>query len=331
MKRLVLGVLTFSLILGLSGCSDDGSSDEKDNGIKQKSKLSIKKDNSIKKYSKLPIKKDLSYFETPQNIAGNIISRLNQIPLSSYEKGVEFGSNRNIRKERLYKEFNINKYIVSAVGKAQINAKEFNEFEIDDFEKKLKKEFAKSIQLIPDTYKNVDKHIRIINLNIPVTYSKKAKTVASVKITNLVPLEKLNYSKSMLQSDFIKEELNNKYISQYIIPSSKKTDFKIIIDYLNSYYGLKIEADANILNEIGKVNKGRDFITELTLHVFYSDDVYQNEREETTFVITSFKLKSSDKRFISNQYINLIDTSNSFGKTYFIENNDVDMYIKEDD
>ena len=28
MKRLVLGVLTFSLILGLSGCSDDSSDSE---------------------------------------------------------------------------------------------------------------------------------------------------------------------------------------------------------------------------------------------------------------------------------------------------------------
>lgn len=71
MKRLVLGVLTFSLILGLSGCSDDESSDS---------------ENNIKKYSELPTKKDLSYFGSPQNIAGQIILRTDKSPLSNYEK-----------------------------------------------------------------------------------------------------------------------------------------------------------------------------------------------------------------------------------------------------
>jgi len=319
MKRLVLGVLTFSLILGLSGCSDDNSSDEINNGVK--------------KYSELPIKKDLSYFETPQNIAGNIMSRLNQMPLSSYEKGLEFGSNRNIREERFHKVFNIDKYSVNAVGNVQINSKGFNEFEIDDFEKKLKEEFAKSIQHIRDRYKKIDKHIRIINLNIPVKYSKDSKTVASIEITNIALLKKLNYSKAMLLSNFVKEELNNKYISQYIVPSTKKTNFKTIIDYEDdSYYdGFKIKADAKVLNELGKANKGQDIITELTLHVFYSQYGNISTNEETKFVVTSFKLKSSDKRFITNKYINSIDTAQSFDNTYFIESDDADMSMKEDD
>jgi len=318
MKRLVLGVLTFSLILGFSGCSDDSSSDEINNGIK--------------KYSELPIKKDLSYFVNPQNIAGQIILRTDKSPLSSYEKGLEFGSDRNIRQEKLDNFFNINRYRVNAVATAEINSKGFSEFEIDDFEKKLKEEFAKSIQLIRNTYKNVDKHIRIVNLNIPVKYSKESKAVALIKITDITSLQKLNYSKPMLLSDFIKEELNNQYISQYIIPSKDKYNFEAVINYNDSSYsgGLEIKGNAQLLNEIGKANKGNDTITELTLHVWDSRTA-SRKSHVTKFGITSFKLKSSDKRFTTNKYINLIDTAQSFGNTYFIESDDVDMSMKEDD
>ena len=318
MKRLVLGVLTFSLILGFSGCSDDSSSDEINNGVK--------------KYSELPIKKNLSYFVNPQNIAGQIILRTDKSPLSNYEKGLEFGSDRNIRREKLNNFFKINRYRVNAVATAEINAKSFSEFEIDEFEKKLKEEFSKSIQPIRDTYKNVDKHIRIVNLNIPVNYSKKSKAVALIKIKDVTSLQKLNYLKPMLLSNFIKEELNNKYISQYIIPSKDKYNFKAVINYNDSSYsgGLEVKGDVKLLNEIGKANKGNDTITELTLYVWDSRTVGRKSHI-TRFGITSFKLKSSDKRFTTNKYINLIDTAQSFGNTYFIESDDVDMSIKEDD
>ncbi len=312
MKRLVLRVLTFSLILGLSGCSDDSSDSE----------------NGIKKYSELPIKKDLSYFVSPQNIAGQIILRTDKSPLSAYEKGQEFASDRNIREEKLQNFFNINKYRVNAFATAEVNSKGFSEFEIDDFEKKLKEEFAKSIQSIRNSYKNVDKHIKIVNLNIPVKYSKESEAVASVKITDLAFLQKLNYSKPMLLSNFIKEELNNEYISQYIIPSKDKYNFEAVINYNDSSYsgGFEIKGDAKLLNEIGKANKGNDTITELTLHVW--DSRTKNRKSHVTkFGITSFKLKSSDKRFVSNKYTNLIVTAQSFGNTYFIENNDVDYNV----
>ena len=316
MKRLVLGVLTFSLILGLSGCSD-GSSDS---------------ENGIKKYSELPIKKNLSYFVNPQNIAGQVILRIEKSPLSGYEKGLEFGSDRNIREEKLQNFFNIDRYRVNAVGTAEINSQGVSEFEIDDFEKKLKEEFAKSINSVRKSYKNTDKHIRIVNLNIPVKYSKESKSVASIKITDLKSLQKLNFSKPMLLSDFIKEELGNEYISQYIIPSKDKYKFEAVVNYDDSSYsdGLEVKGDAKLLNEIGKANKGNDTITELTLHVWNSR-TESRKSHVTKFGITSFKLKSSDKRFVSNKYTNLIVTAQSFGNTYFIENIDVDLYIKEDD
>jgi len=318
MKRLILGVLTLSLILGLSGCSDSESTDDAES--------------SIKKYSELPIKKDLSYFVSPQNIAGQIILRIDKSPLSAYEKGLEFGSDRNIRKEKLQNFFNINKYRVNAVATAKINSKGFSEFEIDDFEKKLKEEFAKSIQSIRNAYKNVDKHIRIVNLNIPVKYSKESKAVASIKITDIASLQKLNYSKPMLLSDFIKEELNNKYISQYIVPSKDKYNFEAVVNYRDSSYsgGFEIKGDAKLLNEIGKANKGNDTITELTLHVWDSRTA-SRKSHETKFVITSFKLKSSNKRFVSNYYVNKIVSAQSFSDEYLIEDNDCKMFIKEDD
>lgn len=318
MKRLILGVLTFSLIFSLSGCSDDESSDNIENGIK--------------KYSELPIKNDLSYFVNPQNIVGQVILRTDKSPLSNYEKGQEFGSGRNIREEKLQNFLNINKYRVNAVATAEINSKSFSEFEIDDFEKKLKEEFTNSIQSIRNNYKNVNKHIRIVNLNIPIEYSKKSKAVASIKITNVASLQKLNYSKPMLLSDFVNEALKNEYISQYITPSKDKYNFEAIVNYNDSSYsgGFEVKGDAKILNEIGKANKGNDTITELTLYV-WDLRTASSKSHVTKFGITSFKLKSSDKRFTTNKYINLINTAQSFGNTYFIESDDVDMSMKEDD
>jgi len=320
MKRLVLGVLTFSLIFSLSGCSDDESSNDTEN--------------NIKKYSELPIKQNLSYFISPKNIAGLVISRIDESPLSAYETGLEFGSDRNIREEKLHRDFNIDRYKVNAVAIAEINSKGFSEFEIDDFEKKLKEEFAKTIQPIRNAYKNVDEHIRIVNLNIPIKYSKESKAVASIKITDTASLQKLNYSsKPMLLSDFIKKELNNKYISKYIVPSNKKYTFKTVIKYDNDSWsgGFQVKGDAKLLNAIGKINKGKDTITELTIHVHYSQYGNFSNPQKTYFVITSFKLKSSDKRFVSNKYINLIHKIKSFGNTYLIENNDVKIYRKEED
>lgn len=331
MKKIGIGIFVLFVIVRIIGgiISENKTEVSNDINSKESKKISI----NHGKYSKLPIKQDLSYFVSPQNIAGQVILRIDKSPLSDYEKGLEFGGKRNIRQEKLNDFFIIDRYRVNAVATSEINSKGFSEFEIDDFEKKLKEEFAKSIQSIRNAYKNVDKHIRIVNLNIPVKYSKESKAVALIKIIDIASLKKLNYSKPMLLSNFIKEELNNKYISQYIIPSTKKINFKTIIDYeYDSYYdnGLEIKADAKVLNEIGKVNKGNDTITELTLHVWDSR-VANREYHVTKFVITSFKLKSNNKRFVSNNYINLIDNIQSFGNTYFIENNDVDMYIKEND
>jgi len=318
-------ILVALYLIGAIFGGDESSSSENSENEKSEEVL-------VKKYSDLPIKQDLSYFVSPQNIAGQVILRIDKSPLSNYEKGLEFGSDRNIREEKLQNFFNINKYRVNAVATAKINSKGFSEFEIDDFEKKLKEEFTKSIQPIRDTYKNVDKHIRIVNLNIPVKYSKESKAVASIKITDITSLQKLNYSKPMLLSDFIKEELNNEYISQYIIPSKDKYNFEAVVNYDDSSYsgGFEVKGDAQLLNEIGKVNKGNDSITELTLHVWDSRTA-SSKSHVTKFVITSFKLKSSDKRFVTNNYANLIDTIQSFGNTYFVENEDAKMYIKEDD
>lgn len=316
MKILVLGVSICLLILGLNGCSDDAEI----------------LDNSIKKYSNLPLKKDLSYFSSSQNIVGQVISRIDNSPLSGYEKGLEFGGNRDIRKERFQSFFKINKYKVDVVATARINSKDLNEFEIDGFETKLKEEFAKSIQPIRGSYKNIDKHIRITNLDIPVKYSKKFKNVANLKITDITSLKKLNYSKQIILSDFVKEVLNNEYISQYIIPSKGKYKFENIVTYDEREIsdGLEIKGDVNILNDIGKVNKGKDSITELTLHIWDSRGS-GDKSYITQFGITSFKLKSSNKRFVLDMYTNLIDASQYFGKEYLIKENDVDMFIKEDD
>jgi len=341
MLKWVFGIVIALYLIGAIFGGDESNSSENNKNKKSKEVLTKKSEEVlIKKYKDLPIKKDLSYFLTPQNIAGQKILRINNSPLSNYEKGLELGGKRHIRKEKLYKLFNIDKYghnkygyRINAVATVEINSTSFSEFEIDDFEQKLKKEFAKSIQPIPDNYKKVVKHIRIVNLNIPVKYSKKSKKVASIKITDTASLKKINFSKEILLSDFVKELLNNKYISQYIIPSKDEYDkykFEAMVNYSNKNIyskGLNIKGDSQLLNNIGKVNKGNDIITELTLHVWNVGKGFGNKSYVTKFGITSFKLKSSNKRFTLSQYINLVNKQ-SIGNNYYIENDDVDMYFK---
>ncbi|MEN5387712.1 hypothetical protein ABE179_07195 [Aliarcobacter skirrowii] len=324
MKKIVIGILVILGVLYFIG-SNEEIAEEKEN---KSSKVSSAKVSSIKKYMDLPIKEDLSYFINPRNIAGQVIQRIDNSPLSAYEKGLEVGGKRNIREERLDSLFKIDRRNAIAVALAEIDSSNFSEFEISDFEKKLKEEFSNSIKLIRNNYKKVDNHIRIVNLNIPVKYSKRGDNVAIVQIDDIEQLKKLNSSQNFLLSNFVKEVLDNKYISQFIKESSQNYKFETIIEYSDSYYsgGLKVEANSDILNNIGKNNKGVDTITELTLHAF--QPYAYSSSHETPFVITSFKLGSSDKRFVIDRYINLIDSIQSVGNKYIIRNDDVDMFIK---
>ncbi|HFS66941.1 MAG TPA: hypothetical protein ENK67_01865 [Flavobacteriia bacterium] len=319
MKRFGLSLISLLILISLSGCGD------------KQNEYDTSDSANVSQYSDLPTENDLSYFINPKNIAGQIILRTMKSPLSGYEKGLEMGSDRNIRKEKLNNFFNIDKYRVNAVATAEINSKDFSEFEIDEFQTKLKTEFKDSLEQITDNYKDVNKHIKITDLNIPVSYSKNGQKVANIKIKDIKYLDKLNISKSFNLSDFIKEELNNNYISKYIKPSKDIYNFEAKINYNHQGYssGIEIKGNTETLNNIGKINKGDDSITEFTLHVWDSR-TSSRSTHTTKFVITSFKLKSSDKRFVSNNYINLINTTQSFGNTYFIEDDDVEMYIKED-
>ena len=322
-----IGIFAF-VIYGILYLIGSIFSDEEKITIKSNDKIS--KNHDIK-YIDLPIKEDLSYFVNPQNFTGQEILRIEESPLSDYEKGLEFGSDRNIRKEKLDNRYFINRYRVNSMAEVEINSSGFSEFEIDDFEKNLKEEFKKVIHDIKNNYKNVDKHIRIVNLNIPIKYSKDKEDIASVEIENIESINKLNYNKSFLLSDFVNQELNNEYISQFIKPTDKTFNFGAKVEYNKATYsddnGFKIKADPKLLNDIGKVNKGHDVITELTLHTFYNTG--GRDSYSINFVITSFKLKSSDKRFVTNNYINLIDTIQSFGEIYYIQNDDVKILTYE--
>ncbi len=194
-----IGIFAF-VIYGILYLIGSIFSDEEKITIKSNDKIS--KNHDIK-YIDLPIKEDLSYFVNPQNFTGQEILRIEESPLSDYEKGLEFGSDRNIRKEKLDNRYFINRYRVNSMAEVEINSSGFSEFEIDDFEKNLKEEFKKVIHDIKNNYKNVDKHIRIVNLNIPIKYSKDKEDIASVEIENIESINKLNYNKSFLLSDFV--------------------------------------------------------------------------------------------------------------------------------
>lgn len=324
LKKTIINISVLSTLIFISGCSD------------KPEQLDTSDSSKVKEYSELTEKKNLSYFLTPENIAGQIILRTLKSPLSDYEKGLELGSDRDIRREKLNEFFKINKYNINMVASARINSKDFNEFEMDEFEQNLKKEFFTSMQNIQNNFKDINKHIKIKNLSIPVSYTKEGERKVKIKIENTQLLKQLNASKEISLSKFIKDSINNDNISKYIIDTNDKYNFEVIIkyDYGNTYSdyskGLIVEGDNNILNEIGKFNKGNDQITELTLHAWDSR-VSSRDTHTTKFVITSFKLKSSDKRFVSNSYVDLIYSSQSFNNKYLIKDNDVEMFIKNND
>jgi hypothetical protein len=313
-----------------------------------------------KKYSELPVKEDLSYFLTPKNIFAQAISIQYQSSLNYYEATLKArGEKRNIKKEMLLAleaignkknreeifraYFAIDKdYFHYFKITTKINSSGFSEFEIDDFEERLQKELAseiKQIEHIEKAYKKVPKHIRLINLNIPVKYSKKSKEVASIKIKKMIFLQKLNYSKSILKTNFMKELLNNKYISKYTVPSKEKINLTTNIQWPKGAYGDGpcIEANPKILNNLGKINKGNDMITELTIRVANQEiqPSFSNKHIITIlnqFEITSFKLKSSDKRFILNYYVDRINAISImiYKPNFIIKENDFSIIKRGD-
>ena len=275
---------------------------------------------NILSYCNLPIKKDLSYFAEPQNIVGQMV-------LSKDRRGVGYSNDLNMRKKVFDEYFSINKNNISILVNARINSSNFNEFEIDDFETRLQYELDKSFKNIRQNYKKVDNHIRIINLNIPVQYSKDGKSMAKVKIKNMKFIQALNFSKPMLSSDFIRKVLNNNFISRYIIPSKEKYNFGASIEYDGDFLSvLRIKGSEKIINEIGKKNKGKGIITELTLHASLANT------GEIKFVITSFKLKRSDNRFVLNYYVDNLndDLISPYKANYQIQDNNFLMYINGD-
>ncbi len=282
--------------------------------------------NNIAIHSDLPVKENLNYFLTPRNISGQRIFKIKKSALSAYEVGQEAGSLRNIRYEKFRDLYNINRTMIISVAYGEIDSTGFNEFEIDDFVVKLKQEFDKSILSIINDYRCVPKHIRIINLNIPIEYFKPKHTenIALVYIKDIKLLEKLNASSEpILLSDFIKQELCNNNISKYIKQNKEKFTFEAKVYYKikNSFElnGLQIEADNRIINDIGKANKGNDTITELTLYVSNLETDNSKKTSVTNFAITSFKLKSSNKRFILNNSLKNIASTHYIKNVYSIQ------------
>jgi len=296
MKKFILGVLTFLLIIGFGGCSDE----------------------KVQRYSNLPVKNDLSYFLTPKKYVGQFLVSLDK-------------QNNWVYDEDYY--FNIDRNQIAAPEKAKINSKDFNQFQIDDFENKLKSEFKKSLNVLREDFnKDVVKHIRIINLNIPISYSKYEKDVALIKIKNQKLITKLEVSRKIKSSDLIKEALNNNYISKYIVSSDKEYKLQMTISSLVSANKLLntdfiVKGTEQQLNTIGKKNNGKDYITEVTLHSWMR--FYNANAEGIKFIITSFKLKSDNsKRFILKYNVNDIDSAEngSFADRYIIQDDNVEIY-----
>jgi hypothetical protein len=293
---------------------------------------SKQKNNEIDKYAELPIENDLSLYLKNQPIvtAGEYIYRIKHYTLSAYEKGRKFAGG-NPREEQLSNLFNINRYRVKAIYKANLNYKKYNQFEIDNFENKLKENFKNVVPNVEKKYSSFPRHIKLINLNIPVKYSKNSydKNQALVEI-NKQALKQFTLTKNYTYAKFVKDIVNDKFIDKHIIRDNKKLKLTVGLDlpYYDDYILLKILDKADALNQIGIKNKGKDYITELTIYIEnpYSDA----NKNEIKFGITSFKLKSTpNKRFITNSYIDLLsDGYNAPSKEFLVRENDVKLLIK---
>lgn len=308
MKKYLLTMLVLSTLFIFMGCSDKEINDDDENM-------------QIKQFSNLPIKKELSYFFSPKNFVGMELRRLYKTPLSAYEKG-RYSSAADSIKKRFSSAYHINSYdLLLTPVTVRLDTSNVGEFDKDELINKLKESFYKKTQQLKNNILKVDKHIRIININIPVTYSKLDKKESVVKIINPKILKSFSYTKTMNLYDFVNEALNDDLISKYVVNDGKEYNFNLSIQYPDN--GLKILGNSTVLNNIGKKNKGKDNIVELTLLATSGNG------DEIIFMITSFKVASSNKRFVTSYYINRLLTP-EYKNNFFVRDNNVEMFNKKD-
>lgn len=352
MKKTTLYILLLLIISILSGCGDKESSnnDAFPKGWENVSQL--KKDMlfgqigyikmapvDYKTYSNLPIKKDLSTFTYPDNILGQFIARMENLSLSNYEKGLESGSDRNLRQEQISSFFNINKDKVTVILSSPLNYKiddinydDFNSFnkttDIDNFEKKLKEEFSIVVPYIKDLHEHSIQHIRVVDLIIPITYYTQ-NDVAYIE-SDYALFDKLNFQKTMTLSDFYQDITFGNYVSKYLATKDSIIPLVANLSYVyKDNMKLKIKGDKEFLNSLERINKGSDFITEITLHAWRAGLDHSRKGYLTEFLITSFKLKNSNKRFILNQYVNKITYSQGYSRIYIIADDNAPFLLEE--
>lgn len=261
----------------------------------EKAEIQRKKD-ELKSYDSLSIVSDMSYFSTPENI----------LAYTSREKrgGLEFKVKKTnwVRLGAFY-------FLPSKEG--------LNEFEYDE----LLENFKSEVQTIKEEYSKkplLKSHVRLVNLELPVDFSKRGWFTMSYddiykQVTSKMGIYEANISKNL---KMVSEDMSSSMsdLKGTFVLGTKLDGYKYSTynQYPHSHSAPKFFiADKSMIRTIGKANGGKDAIEEVTLKYDKTRHINSNRNGTNSFFqISSFKLKSMEGRFI------LTDDGNSTPYTY---------------
>jgi len=281
MKGFSLSIISLMILLGFNGCGDE--SNTVDSQTKGADKVFSSQKNKID-YESLPVKENLKYFEDIDNLMGYLAYK-------------DANKNFKVTKSKAY----------LGLFSVKIKNNDISEFEYDDFINNLKVELSKNVAKIKKTYesKNIPTHIRITNLAIPVSFDINGRVTipSESRKKYLKPLGGLyvDHTRKKIAESLLGDK-NEKYFSIY----NNKCVYGTQLMLNDSSHDnrreqlsvqLSIKADKELIKTIGKANKGKDIITELTVKLDEIDEVGSNSCGKAEFYISSFKLKNSKTRF----------------------------------
>jgi hypothetical protein len=274
MKRLILGLLTIVLILGLNGCSDN---EEK-----------VQSKREVKTLNNLPKKDDLSYISNLDTLLGfNMNTNSNFLDVIPVKKMYSQG---------------IKGYMIKIWGSSTfLDFSKVNEFEIENKITPLMKNAIKIIQNDKNNYLKRYKassfplQISLKNKSLPIKFNRNG--LISISKQDIITFSKNINSLHNIKSHTLAIKLFGENVSKYISKKSNNKDKNIVYGAkINlSEYGLQIRNktsdDKKYIYKLGKINLGKDNLVDITIGAIGSGKVIP-------FKITSFKFeKASKERF----------------------------------
>ncbi len=277
MKRLILGLLTIVLILGLSGCSDN------------EEKVQSKKE--VKTLNNLPKKDDLSYISSLDTLLGfNMNVNSNFLDVTPVKKMYSHG---------------IKGYMIKIWGTSTfLDFSKVNEFEIEAKITPLMKNAIKTIQNDRNNYLKGYKsssfplQISLKNKSLPIKFNRNG--LISISKQDIIIFSKNVNSLHNIKSHTLAVKLFGENVTKYISKKSNNKDILYGAKINLSEYGFKIRnktsADKKYIYKLGKTNLGKDNLVDITIGAVGSGKVIP-------FKITSFKFeKASKERFYLIDY-----------------------------